>query len=819
METSYLKTLELDKIIARASEGCVCKEAREQLLALEPQCDPDEVRYALEQTDAINSLLIKNGSPRFGGVEGVSSLVARAVKGGVLSMGELLMVAGALRNFQNLTSWYGSSEHDALPTDDLFYALAPQPGLEQQISSAILAPDAMADTASHTLNELRKKIRATENSIRDRLESMVRNMDTSKYLQESVVSIRNGRYVVPVKSEYRGEVSGIIHDVSSTGATVFVEPQAVVEANARILQYRAQEAQEIERILVAFTAQVAAIEPQFQYSYKAMLEIDVLLAKARLALDMKAFKPSVRTDSSFSLIRARHPLIDPKKCVPVDIALGKEYDSLIITGPNTGGKTVTLKTAGLPWGKGPGRPPPHLAGLLCAMAQCGFLIPADERSEICVFDEFLVDIGDEQSIEQSLSTFSGHMKKITGILELAMPHTLVLLDELGAGTDPAEGAALAVAIIEELRRRGVLLMATTHYAELKVFALETRGVVNASCEFDLETLRPTYKLSVGVPGKSNAFLISEKLGIPERVIEAAQQHLSAEDKRLDAVLGQLDDLKLQLKESQDEVEELKNEASHQLEAAQKKRDELIQQGENELEAARAKARALAQQVESKAYALTDELRQLQKDERLSTQQKAQRAREIAKKESEKLFIGTEVVHNPVKEFVPLKEVKVGQEVCIAELNQLATVLALPDKNGDVLVRAGIIKTKVPLKGLKQPDKLIKEPQPKTRAQQRYSRLTGDANRPNGRVERVQRSAKMELNLLGLTVDEALPEVDAYIDRAILNGQTVVYLIHGNGTGALRTAIHKHLRGNRMVKSFRLGRYGEGESGVTVVELK
>ena len=763
METSYLKTLELDKIIARAAEGCVCKEAREKLLALEPQCDPDEVRYALEQTDAINTLLIKNGSPRFGGVEGVSQLAARAVKGGVLSMGELLMVAGALRNFQNLTSWYGASEHDALPTDDLFYALAPQPGLEQQISSAILAPDAMADTASYTLNDLRKKIRATENSIRDRLESMVRNMDTSKYLQESVVSMRNGRYVVPVKSEYRGEVSGIIHDVSSTGATVFVEPQAVVEANARILQYRAQEAQEIERILVAFTAQVAAIEPQFQYSYKAMLDIDVLLAKARLALDLKAFKPAVRTDNSFSLIRARHPLIDPKKCVPVDIALGREYDSLIITGPNTGGKTVTLKTA----------------GLLCAMAQCGFLIPADERSEICVFDEFLVDIGDEQSIEQSLSTFSGHMKKITGILELAMPHTLVLLDELGAGTDPAEGAALAVAIIEELRRRGVLLMATTHYAELKVFALETKGVVNASCEFDLETLRPTYKLSVGVPGKSNAFLISEKLGIPE----------------------------------------LKNEASHQLEAAQKKRDELIQQGENELEAARAKARALAQQVESQAYALTDELRQLQKDERMSTQQKAQRAREIAKKESEKLFMGTEVVHNPVKEFVPLKEVKVGQEVCIAELNQLATVMALPDKNGDVLVRAGIIKTKVPLKGLKQPEKLVKEKKPQTKAQQRYSRLTGDANRPNGRVERVQRTAKMECNLLGLTVDEALPEVDSFIDRAILNGQTVVYLIHGNGTGALRTAIHKHLRGNRMVKSFRLGRYGEGESGVTVVELK
>ena len=803
MDTAYKTTLELDKVLNRAVQLCACQETKEMMQALEPAPTIEDERYDLTQTNAINALLIKNGSPRFGSVREGRRIVAHARKGGILSMGELLEIAATLRNFSGLSQWYGLSEHEMLPTDDLFFALAPQPVLEKQISESIISPEEMADTASVTLHDLRRKIRQTEDSIRTKLDNIIRNSTTNKFLQDAVVSLRNGRYVVPVRAEYRGEVGGVIHDVSSTGATVFVEPTAVVEANARIMQLRAQEQEEITRILTSFSTQVGSLEPQFTYSYDAMLKIDLLLAKARLAVEQNAFMPAVSDTVHFKLNKARHPLIDKKKVVPVDIELGSEYDTLVITGPNTGGKTVTLKTA----------------GLLCAMAQCGFLIPADERSEICVFDEFLVDIGDEQSIEQSLSTFSGHMKKITGILELAMPHTLVLLDELGAGTDPAEGAALAVAIIEELRRRGVLLMATTHYAELKVFALETKGVVNASCEFDLETLRPTYKLSVGVPGKSNAFLISEKLGIPERVIEAAQQHLSAEDKRLDAVLGQLDDLKLQLKESQDEVEELKNEASHQLEAAQKKRDELIQQGENELEAARAKARALAQQVESKAYALTDELRQLQKDERLSTQQKAQRAREIAKKESEKLFIGTEVVHNPVKEFVPLKEVKVGQEVCIAELNQLATVLALPDKNGDVLVRAGIIKTKVPLKGLKQPDKLIKEPQPKTKAQQRYSRLTGDANRPNGRVERVQRSAKMELNLLGLTVDEALPEVDAYIDRAILNGQTVVYLIHGNGTGALRTAIHKHLRGNRMVKSFRLGRYGEGESGVTVVELK
>ena len=676
-------------------------------------------------------------------------------------------------------------------------------GLEKDIFDAILSEEELADSASPALADLRRRIRRAQLKVREQLDGIIRSPQYAKALQEPIVTMRDGRFVVPVKIECKNEVKGLVHDTSSSGATVFIEPMAVVDANNEIRLLQNEEQLEIDRILQEFSERIGQVADATRMSFEALLQLDLLFAKSRLADKMKATVPELNEDGIIEFRKARHPLIQKDKVVPVDIRLGDGFDTLVITGPNTGGKTVALKTL----------------GLLTLMAACGMMLPVASGSRAAVFTHVLADIGDEQSIEQSLSTFSGHMKKITGILELAMPHTLVLLDELGAGTDPAEGAALAVAIIEELRRRGVLLMATTHYAELKVFALETKGVVNASCEFDLETLRPTYKLSVGVPGKSNAFLISEKLGIPERVIEAAQQHLSAEDKRLDAVLGQLDDLKLQLKESQDEVEELKNEASHQLEAAQKKRDELIQQGENELEAARAKARALAQQVESKAYALTDELRQLQKDERLSTQQKAQRAREIAKKESEKLFIGTEVVHNPVKEFVPLKEVRVGQEVCIAELNQLATVLSLPDKNGDVLVRAGIIKTKVPLKGLKQPDKLIKEPQPKTRAQQRYSRLTGDANRPNGRVERVQRSAKMELNLLGLTVDEALPEVDAYIDRAILNGQTVVYLIHGNGTGALRTAIHKHLRGNRMVKSFRLGRYGEGESGVTVVELK
>ena len=792
MEQSYLKTLELEKILEQAVRFAVCAETKD-LLRQQPAWETvEEVRFALSQTDAINTLLLKNGSPRFGGVQQVDKIVSRAVKGGILSMAELLEVAGALRNFQNLASWYHLTEHGLLPVDDLFYALSPQPALEKRISESILSPDEMADTASNTLFEVRRKIKAMENSIRDKLDQIIKNSTTNKFLQDAVVSLRNGRFVVPVKSEYRGEVGGVIHDVSSTGSTVFVEPTAVVEANAKIMQLRSQEKAEIERILASFTDQVAQIEPMFQFSYQAMLQIDVLLAKAKLALDQKAYMPQVADGVWFDLKKARHPLIDKEKAVPVDIAQGQGYDTLVITGPNTGGKTVSLKTA----------------GLLCAMAQHGMLIPAHEQSTVCVFEEYLVDIGDEQSIEQSLSTFSGHMKKITGILDQAHKRTLVLLDELGAGTDPAEGAALAVSIIEQLRSQGALIMATTHYAEMKVFALETPGVMNASCEFDVESLRPTYKLSVGVPGKSNAFLISEKLGIPQRIIQRAQTHLSNDDKRLDSVLAQLDDLKLQLKASQDEVEKARSEAEHKLESARKKYDALVQQGETELEAARLKARQMAQQVQDAAYALTDELRQLQKDEKTSAAQRAARAREIARKETERLYSKTDVAHAAPKQFVPLKQVKVGQEVVIADLDQTATVVSLPDRNGLVEVRAGILKTKVPLSNLKAPDKLQKTPA-KSAAPKRSSTT----------VQRVQRKASMEINLLGMTVDEALMETDQFIDHAVMNGQSMVYLIHGKGTGALRKAIHAHLRGHRNVKSFRLGQYGEGEAGVTVVELK
>lgn len=793
-ESKYSKALELDKIIARVAEYVLCPQAKERLWKQPAAENATEEQWALQQTDTMTTLLLKNGSPRFAPVGEVEGVVHRAAKGGILSMAELLRCAAVLRNFRTLNEWYHLTEHDMLPVDDLFYGMTPQPVLEKQISEAILSEEEMADTASDELYQVRRKIRQVESSIRDKLESITKNANISRYLQDAVVSIRNGRFVVPVKAEYRGEVGGVIHDVSSSGATLFVEPTAVVEANAKIMQLRSQEAAEIERILEAFTNQIASMEQMFLFGYSCMLDIDVLLAKAKLALAQNATMPAVTEEGWFCLNKARHPLIDPEKVVPIDVALGKEYDTMVITGPNTGGKTVTLKTA----------------GLLCAMAQHGLLIPAQAGSTVCHFADYLVDIGDEQSIEQSLSTFSGHIRNIVEILDKAAPNTLVLLDELGAGTDPAEGAALAVSIIEKLRKAGARIMGTTHYAEMKVFALETPGVQNASCEFDLESLRPTYRLSVGVPGKSNAFLISEKLGIPMDVIQQAKVHLSSDDKRLDSVLAQLEDLKIQLKARQDEIEQLKQDAADQLESARKKRDALIKQGETELEAARLKARNMAQEVQSNAYALLDEMRKLQKDEKLSATQKAQRAREIARKESDLLYGKTDVVHNVVKEFVPLKSVKVGQEVCIAELDQIATVVSLPDRNGMVEVRAGILRTKVALNKLCAPDKQKKEkPQGKKQL---------------GRSATVQRSsssrdARMEINLLGMTVDEALMETDQFIDHAVLNHMSTIYLIHGKGTGALRSAIQAHLRGHRNVKSFRLGRYGEGETGVTVVELK
>ena len=795
MDNKYLNNIELFKIVDMAMERAVCPETKALMVAEKPQTGTEDVSYLLAQTDAIAKRLLKNGNPRLSSCEGADLAVGRAAKGGVLSMAELLNVAGALRNFSALDSWFsGSKEEGAGPTpvDDLFFSVTPQPALEKAIPEAILSDSEMADTASDELYSLRRKIRIAENSIRDKLDAVIKSPTNAKHLQDALVSIRNGRFVVPVKAESRNEISGVIHDVSQSGGTLFVEPTAVVEANAKIMQLRNAEQAEVERILGEFSQMVADIAPFFEGSWSCMLEIDKRLAKAGLGLAMNGVLPKVNDGLSFHLVKARHPLLDPKTAVPVDISLGDGYDTLIITGPNTGGKTVSLKTA----------------GLLSAMAQMGFLLPAHDSTEVCVFENILVDIGDEQSIEQSLSTFSGHIRNITGILQVVNSRSLVLLDELGAGTDPAEGAALAISIIERLRQSGALVMATTHYAELKMFALDTPGVQNAGSEFNVETLRPTYRLVVGVPGRSNAFLIGEKLGIPQEVIENARRHMSSEQRRFETVLTQLEDLKLELKASEAEIEQLRYAADHQLEQARKKRDELVKQGEDELAAARRRAKDLADEVESAAFSLMDEMKQLQKDKRVSEAQKAQRARQIARTESGELGRkAQEGAPTAPRHFVPLATVQPGQEVWVPDMGKAATVVSAP-KNGLVELRIGALKTKLPLTDLAAADKR-QQPQAPRRSGATVTRQ-GDA---------FTRGPGTELNLLGKTVDEALMETDQFLDNAAMNHLGTVYIIHGRGTGALRSAITQHLKTVRGVKSFRLGRYGEGEDGVTVIEMK
>ena len=785
-----IRTLELPAVLELLARHAVSDEAKARCLRLRPATDAAAVEHLLDETDAAKTRLGLHGSPSFAGVKDVSQALDRADHGGVLNTRELLDVAGVLTAARRVSDYDAERQGEATAIDRLFSALHVNRYLEDKIRGAILDEETIADTASPELADIRRNMRAAASKGRQTLQRIISSPSYAKVLQEALITQRDGRFVVPVKAECKGSLPGLVHDISSSGATLFVEPMGVVQANNELKELQAREEKEIDRVLRILSGECAAQRENILYDYDLLVQLDTIFARAQLSYTMDAGRPLVRKRGGIDLKRARHPLLDPAKAVPVTVALGGAYDTLVITGPNTGGKTVTLKTL----------------GLLCLMAQCGLHIPAGDQSAVQVFDRVLADVGDEQSIEQSLSTFSGHMKRISGILDLAGHATLTLLDELGAGTDPAEGAALAVSILEQLRRQGSLLMATTHYAELKVYALETPGVVNASCEFNVETLMPTYKLSVGVPGKSNAFLISAKLGIPQEIIDAARNHMSNDDKRLDSVLSQLDDLKVQLKDAQAEAEQARYEAEHALESAEKKRDDLIKKGEEELENARRQAHDLMQQVQNEAYSLTDELRRIQKDEKTSAAQRAVRAREIARRDTETLLKKTDAKPQPVKEFVPLKEVQIGQEVVIADLGQTATVTARPDRNGMVEVRAGIMKTKVPLTNLRAPDKMEKrkpaEPRRSTRVQLDKSRKTS-----------------MELNLLGYTVDEALNEVDKFLDSGMLRGQSTLYIIHGNGTGALRTAIQKHLRTHKAVKSFRLGRYGEGESGVTVVELK
>ncbi len=783
MDKNY-RALELDKILDIVAAETTCDDAAEAVRAIEPVKNASEARLLLEETDAAFVLMAKFGGPSFRDLKNVSNPLRRAQAGGSLGMRELLDVAGTLRSIRSLQSWHDKSAGMRTALSDRFSVLAPNKYLEEKIFTCIISEEEMADAASPALATIRRKIRNASARARDQLDKLVRSPAHQKHLQESIITQRGGRYVVPVKAEFRGEVPGLVHDTSSSGATVFIEPMSVVEANNEIRVLQSEELEEINRILRELSAEAGEFADGIIHSYKCAVELNVIFAKAQTAYRMKAVTPKVREDGVTELKSARHPLIHKDKVVPTDISLGKSFDTLIITGPNTGGKTVALKTV----------------GLLSLMAMCGLMIPAGDGSEVSVFDHILADIGDEQSIEQSLSTFSAHMTNIISILKAADEKSLVLLDELGAGTDPVEGAALAAAIIEELRGKGVKLACTTHYAELKAYALQTPGVENGCCEFDVESLRPTYRLLIGVPGKSNAFAISKRLGLEERIVDRAGELVSRESSEFEKVIGRLEEDRRKLQDELELAQKAASRARDSIRQAEAKQFEAGIQAKRELEQARKEAADIVQKTRRQADALLNELDEArkQKNKALSAEQKARLRSGMRDMES-----SADPVHRRDNGDYKLpRELRAGDNVLIFDLDKKAVVLEAP-RDGQVMVQAGIIKTRVEVKNLRLLDEKQKD-KPKGRT------VTKNVSAPE---------AGTSLDLRGMNADEALMEVDSFLDRVGRMGLAQVTIIHGKGTGVLRAAVQKHLRRCPGVKSFRLGAFGEGESGVTIVELK
>ena len=781
----HTKALELDKILEMVAGECSSADGAELARKLEPVFTAAEARWLLEETDAAFVAMAKFGAPSFYGMKNVTNPLRRAQAGGGLGLRELLDIAGTLRTIRGLTQWWGKSESVRTALTGRFEVLAPNKYLEEKIFTCILNEEEVADNASPALANIRRKIRAASQRVRDQLDKLIRSPSHQKHLQESIVTQRGGRYVVPVKAEFRGEVPGLVHDTSASGATVFVEPMSVVEANNEIRVLRSDEQEEISRILLELSGEAGSFADSIIESYNYAVQLDLIFAKAQVAYRMKAVVPQVGEDGRIVLHAARHPLIPKDKVVPTDITLGVSFDTLIITGPNTGGKTVALKTI----------------GLLTLMAMCGLMIPAGEGSQISVFRHILADIGDEQSIEQSLSTFSSHMVNIIHIFQVADASSLILLDELGAGTDPVEGAALAQSIIQELRGRGVRLACTTHYAELKAYAIQTPGVENGSCEFDVATLRPTYRLLIGVPGKSNAFAITQRLGMDPSIVDRARELVSRESNAFEQVVGRLEEDRRKMEDELRRLRESAAKAQQSAEQAERLKEEAESQFKKEVDRARQEAAQIVQKTRQRADALVNELEDLrrQKNKQLSAEQKA------------RLRSGLKELENssdPVRErrddnYVLPRPLVVGDEVLIYDIDKDATVLEEP-KDGMVLVQAGIIKTRVPLSNLRLMSKRQMKKKNPTRTVTKNISTPEDAS---------------SLDLRGQTVEEALMEVDSFLDRASRMHLSQVTIIHGKGTGALRAAVQQHLRRCAQVKSFRLGTYGEGESGVTIAELK
>lgn len=787
----HLHAVELDKILKLLAEQTACDDAAELALQLRPSTSFPQVQRLLTETDDAYVLMAKFGSPSFGGLKNVTNALRCAEAGGTLNLPEFLRIAVTLRTMRGIVEWRSKSEGMKTSIDWRFDSLMPNKYLEDRINGTVVSEEEISDNASPELASIRRKICSASSRVREHLDKMIHSATYQKYLQDPIVTMRSGRFVVPVKAEYRSEIPGLVHDTSSSGATVFVEPMGVVEANNEIRVLLSQEQAEIERIIAELSGEIGNFANGIISGYQAAVELNLIFAKAGLAYKMKATMPKVNNQGKIVLKKARHPLINPNAVVPTDISLGCDFDSLIITGPNTGGKTVSLKTI----------------GLLTLMAMSGLMIPAADESQIAVFEKVLVDIGDEQSIEQSLSTFSGHMTNIIQIIEQADEHTLVLVDELGAGTDPVEGAALATAIIEALRLKGVRLAATTHYAELKAYALQTAGVENGCCEFDVATLRPTYRLLIGVPGRSNAFAISKRLGMSDDIVERAKELVSSENTRFEDVVQSLESSRQALETEREKVQREHVEALNANRAAQEARGKIEAEAAKEMEKAREQAAYLVARTRGQIDALINEMEEIkrQHNKELSAEQKAKLKSGLRSLEN----TADPVSKKDTEHYVLPRPLKPGDNVLIFDIDKKGVVLEVPEASDQVLVQAGIIKTRIPLSNLR----LLTEKQ----AKQASARSGRSTHRTVS--TKVETRITTEIDLRGQNAEEAIMNVDSFIDSAVLSGISQLTIIHGKGTGVLRSAVQQHLKQHPSVRSYRLGTFGEGEAGVTIVELK
>ena len=785
-----LQTLELPSVLALLAAQAVSETARANAMALRPSGDRAVVETRLGETSAAAGMMVVKGSPSFSGVKDVRAALQRADMGGALNTRELLDIAGVLQAARAVRGYGTGDRQDKTCIDYLFSALQANRYLEEKIFTSITGEDEIADSASSELASIRRLIRAASARVHDALQKIISSPSYAKALQEPIITTRSERYVVPVKAEHKGAVPGLVHDVSASGATLFIEPMAAVKANNELRELRAREKTEIERILAELSAECAAHREDISSDFDVLVRLDLIFAKAKLAYQLDAVAPTL-TDKQLSLHRARHPLLPKDTAVPIDVALGGEFDTLVITGPNTGGKTVTLKTI----------------GLLSAMTQCGLHIPCADGSTMPVFDEIMADIGDEQSIEQSLSTFSAHMTNTVRMLQACDERSLLLFDELGAGTDPTEGAALAIAIIEHARRCGALIAATTHYTELKVYATTQPGVMNASCEFDVETLAPTYHLLVGIPGKSNAFAISRRLGLDESVIQAAQQQMDSDSVRFEDVLTQLEEKRQRLEKAQNEADRLWRQREEDARHARTIRGQREKAKDNARTKGEAEAKRIVRQAQAQAdeiFAQLDQLRrQQQKQINFQELNDAKAAvRHSLNQAQEALHLRSEP-QEPA--YAPSRPIEVGDLVELPGVKMAASVLAV-NNDGTLLLQAGKMKMTVKAQQVRLP-----EGQPKKKPAAPSSGSSAKLN--------LQSRAASELDIRGYETLEAESVVENYIDSAVMAKLGTVTIIHGKGTGALRKAVHEMLKRNKAVKSFRLGRYGEGEAGVTVVELK